>query len=578
MLTQSFIRSLLTIITLFFTSTKAVNVSGTCNSYPSNATCSSFVNYSIFLPIDVNVYQVEAQFKSLEKLGPLLAKVSPVCYDTFMRYQCSKAYARCEANLSSATISVYSACLSSCEEVHQICGDIFDMAGYSDYLPNCSTEKTTMGYTLQPDDACNKIPTKLTSDQIQAGKLNLSAVPAGFVMKSCPSPFVLDPLAKAGTTDSADSKHCLMGCCIPCPAQSYFYKEHEAERGFLATDILRFISAVLSFILVVSYLILPDKRRHPSLLILNMSFAIFLLNMVVFFSVGNPKRLQCAANGISSGAMGNNNLCAAQGAILLFGALSTMLWCAALIVNLHIHTVWNSNFFTHRYYLLYAICWGIPAVVVAVALGLHSIKYEFANLCLVSIEYIFPILFYPLAAVICPAFIIHVATFIYIARTAVREGLQSEITQSLSNNTNLDRLPTVNHKHVLVAVKIQWRALLLTVAALITVLFYWLFYMTQISRVTELQDNPRLLIGWVECMLTPGNTQNFCADMISPHLPPFPMMVAAEALVSFIGIWLFIMFAKRSLWREWNDWIYDKRMSFTRSGRSEKAGEQFFAL
>ena len=61
------------------------------------------MNYSIFLPIDVNVYQVEAQFKPLEKLGPLLAKVSPVCYDTFMRYQCSKAYARCEANLTSAS-------------------------------------------------------------------------------------------------------------------------------------------------------------------------------------------------------------------------------------------------------------------------------------------------------------------------------------------------------------------------------------------------------------------------------------------------------------------------------------------
>ncbi|KAI8382365.1 hypothetical protein BD560DRAFT_323035 [Blakeslea trispora] len=411
------------------------------------------------------------------------------------------------------------------------------MAGFSEYLPSCSTEATTMGHTLQPDDACNQIPTKLTSEQIQTGKLNLSAVPQGFVMKSCPSPFILDPLAKAGTTDTVDARYCLFG-----------------------------------------YFVLPDKRRHPSLLILNMSIAVFLLNMVVFFSVGNPKRLQCAANAVSPGAMGNNNLCAVQGVILLFGSLSTMLWCAALIVNLHIHTVWNSNFFTHRYYLLYAICWGIPAIIVSVALGLHSIKYEFANLCLVSIDHVFPILFYPLAAVICPSFIVHVGTFIYIAKTAVREGLQSEMTQSLSNSTNLDRLPTVNHKHVLVAVKIQWRALLLAVAAIITVLFYWLFYMTQISKVTELQGHPQHLISWVECMLTPGNSQNYCADMIAPHLPPFGLMVAAESLVSLIGVWLFVMFAKRSLWREWNDWIYDVRMSLTQSSRNEKPGEQFFAL
>ncbi|RCH77771.1 hypothetical protein CU098_004171 [Rhizopus stolonifer] len=300
--------------------------------------------------------------------------------------------------------------------------------------------------------------------------------------------------------------------------------------------------------------------------------------MVVFFSVGDPKRLQCAANGVSPGAIGNNNLCAAQGAILIFGSLATCLWCAALILNLHVHTVWNSNFFTNRYLLLNIICWGIPAIIMAIALGLHAVKFEFANLCLVSMDYIFPVLFYPLAAIACPAFIIHIATFFYIAKIAVREGLQSEMTQSLSNGTMTDRLPNVSHKHVIVAVKIQWRALLLSVMAIITVLFYWLFYMTQISKVSELQNDPSHMLTWLECMLTPGHSQNYCAEIIGPHLPPFSLMVAAETLVSAIGIWLFILFAKRSLWREWNDWIYETRIRFTRSSRAEKHGEQFFAL
>jgi hypothetical protein len=204
-----------------------------------------------------------------------------------------------------------------------------------------------------------------------------------------------------------------------------------------------------------------------------MSIAIFLFSMVVFFSIGDPKRLQCAPNGISPGEMGNNNLCAAQGAILIFGSMATCFWSAALILNLHVHTVWNSNFFTNRYVWLNTICWGIPTVIMSIALGLHAVKFEFANLCVVSMHYIFPLFFYPLAAIVCPSFLIHIATFFYIARIAVREGLESDMTQSLSTGTMTNRPPGVSRKHVITAVSIQWRALLLAVVAIVTVLFYW---------------------------------------------------------------------------------------------------------
>lgn len=204
-----------------------------------------------------------------------------------------------------------------------------------------------------------------------------------------------------------------------------------------------------------------------------MSISIFLFCMVVFFSVGNPKRLQCASNNISAAAIGNNALCAAQGAILIFGSFATCFWCAALILNLHLHTVWNSKFFTNKYVLLNVICWGVPTAIMAIAIGLHAIKFEFANLCLVSMDYIFSLFFYPLAAVVIPSFLIHMATFVYIAKIAVREGVESDMTQSLSTNTMSERAPGVSRKHVIVAVKIQWRALLLAIIAIVTVLFYW---------------------------------------------------------------------------------------------------------
>lgn len=60
----------------------------------------------------------------------------------------------------------------------------------------------------------------MTPDQIKAGQLNISAVPAGFVISECPAPFIKDPLAQAGSAETLDGTYCRFGCCIPCPAQN----------------------------------------------------------------------------------------------------------------------------------------------------------------------------------------------------------------------------------------------------------------------------------------------------------------------------------------------------------------------
>lgn len=67
-------------------------------------------------------------------------------------------------------------------------------------------------------------------------------------------------------------------------------------------------------------------------MILNFSVAIFLFSLVAFFSVGDPKKLQCA-DAITPSTQDTNTLCAVQGAILMFASLATAMWCCALIIN-----------------------------------------------------------------------------------------------------------------------------------------------------------------------------------------------------------------------------------------------------
>ncbi|KAI8368143.1 uncharacterized protein BYT42DRAFT_585453 [Radiomyces spectabilis] len=550
-------------------------VSSSCSDYPGGI-CSNYVDYSIFTG-NVGVPMIENQLHVLTNISTLLGKIDEACVDAYYRYECSASYPRCEMS-SSQEIKIWVGCTSACQDVHSNCKKVFQLLDRTDLLPNCDAVSPITQQPLQPDDSCNHIPPKVSD---QHGDLNLSAVPEGFVLGSCPAPFLKDPLAKQGTTDTTNPTYCRFGCCVPCPAQELFYNEGWMVHGFLATDIVRFISAVASFVILVSYLVLPDKRRHPSLAILNLSLAIFLFSMTVFFSIGDPRRLQCAADHINPGQQDNNMLCAAQGAILIFASLATCTWCAALILNLHFHTVWNSSFFANRYYILYVVCWGIPTAVMVVALGMHVIKFEFANLCLVSVDQIFNLFFYPMAAVVCPAFLLHICTFLYIAKVAFREGIESEMTQSLStsSSTQIQRAASAQrHKHVVTAVKIQWRGLLLAILSCGTVIFYWIFYLTQIHRLTDLEGDQSITTRWLQCMLLEDSNQNACVGIVSPHLPPFGLMITAEALVSLIGVWLFLIFGKRSLWREWNDMLYDLRVTLSGRDRFVKNGEQFYSL
>ncbi|KAI8098488.1 uncharacterized protein BX664DRAFT_318823 [Halteromyces radiatus] len=539
-----------------------------CLQYPSSGICAQYIDYPVYTKIGINATEQQA-LATLPVLKQQMGAIDPGCVDTYYRYACSAAYPKCTATANQTTI--LAGCLSTCNEIQRSCGLIFELTNQTSLLPNCNQQP---GIPLQSDDSCNLIKPQVDN---QHSGLNLSAIPADFKLSTCPAPFLIDPIAQQDPTKSSNPISCRFGCCIPCPYQNYLYNEGWIEHAFFATDIVRSVSAVGAFFIMVSYFVLPDKRRHPSLLILNFSVAVFLFSFVAFFSVGNPKKLQCA-DAITASTQGNNSLCAAQGAILMFSSLATVLWCCALIVNLHLHTVWSSNFFTNRYFLLHLICWGIPAAFMAAALGLKQIQYEFANLCLVSLDEIFNLFFYPMAAIVIPSFVLHMGTFLYIARIAVREGIDSDLSQSASNGSIGRAHRAVRHKHVIQAVHIQWRALLLAVIACTTVLFYWIFYFTQLRHASDFSSDSSIIDSWLQCMITPGNTQDSCVSIVSSHLPPFGLMVAAEALVSVIGIWIFLIFAKRSIFIEWNDLIYNVRVYLGGRGRAEKHGEQFFQL
>ncbi|KAF9978021.1 hypothetical protein BGZ65_007156 [Modicella reniformis] len=526
----------------FLVTTEAL---GTAENYTDTGTlCKDYVDYPVWMAPGTNVTIVENGL--IQKgFNPAILKLIPAaCLEPLMQYACSTSFPKVEP---APTPAGKGALIPQCDGV----------------IPGTVEAIPTSGVLFQPDGACNAVKS------ISGG----TGGNAGNKTTTCTSPFIEDTNEGPGGS-STNPRYCMGGCCLPCPAQYSLYRTGALETGFRITNTMRAISMVFSFLLMVSYIFLPDKRSHPSALILFFSICVFIFSAVVIFPLADTRAMQCVGP-INPSTQQNNLKCAIQGGLLIFASVATCAWCAALILNLHLHTVWNSAWFSKKYWLLHTLCWGFAIAVTSVALGSGEVKWEYATLCLISQEKSSQMFFYPLAAMIFPAFLVHVATFVHIARISAQAGVDSE---TISRSTlSAGAAAVISHRrHVMMAIKIQWRAAVMAIVSILCVMFYWLFYFLQLNKIKPETLEP--YIGdFVGCIVQ-GNSHNACADQLAPHLPPYGLMIAAEFLVSTIGTLNFIVFFRSALMHEWKDWFNSVRYLFGGKGRQRKEQDQFFVI
>lgn len=524
-----------------------------CQQYPSNGYCSNYINYSVYVG-NSSFNAIDLKVAHYAQPNSTTFTSSTNCSQTSIAFACSMFYPKCLSSTREDGTGALLGCYSQCNAVHTACPEV-----PINMLPNC-TDKLN----LQFDPNCLK--------PVLIGSTNSNPQP------TCPFPFLPDPLANSNLSSSP---YCLKGCCLKCPAQNVFYKENMVA-GLVSTNVIRFLSALLAGFMALSYLLLPDKRSHPSAIILMLSISIFIFSIIAILPILNARAIQCHDE-VTPSNQSNNGLCAFQGGVVIFSSFSTCCWVAALILNMHISIVWNSNFFSTRYILLNSVCWGMPCLMTILSLANHYVQFEFGTLCLLSIDVIYGYFFYPLIIIIMPAFVLHLATFFYIARISMKQGIETELSRSVtSSGTKSRSLNAFSHqRHVINAFKIQWRALLIAVIASMTVIMYWIFYVVQVEKFNAAKENAAVVGEWLACVVSnPTSPQDNCADIIGPYIPSYGVVIFTETLVSMVGLWLFVVFMRKSLLQEWQDWIYDInifRANPRNNSKSEK-DEQFFSL
>ncbi|GJJ69594.1 hypothetical protein EMPS_01941 [Entomortierella parvispora] len=551
----------------------------------TGSVCQGFIDYDVWVPEGSNVSTVEATagFKAIMTL------VDP-CQSVLLSYTCSIAFPRPVAVPGqNASYNLLFACESTCLAAVDTCKtDVLYLQsrGILPFtqmlLPDCSatipgTEQYPDGaVAYQPDTSCNILPLQSRNTTCPQP------------MSSCPLPFVVDSVFQSSKgLKNSDDANCQCGCCLPCPQTDSFYKPGILDRGFFIMDILKSLSAFLALVVAVSYMVLPEKLQHPSNLILFAAISSSLFSAAVIPSYGDPRRIQCATHQanpllpIVTATSYNNALCTFQGAWVIFGSMATTAWLSLVIMNLHLHTVWNAPWFLTRQWVFHAIGWGLPATLTVIAVTTKSIGWNNSNMCMATQDTAEWLLFIPMGAVMLPSVTLHVATFVYI----IRVTLQSEKTEiasssTLSSYSSNQAVKGVNERghssnsrsshrrHVLNSIRIQWRAAALAVIFSVSVLVYWAFYIVE-----GLKTDMSWMSTWKLCIITGGGDQEQCGNKFAKgNVPDFPLMMMAEFLVSTTGVWIFALFFRQSLVKEWKK-VMSGWACFRGRGREKESGQ-----
>jgi len=241
----------------------------------------------------------------------------------------------------------------------------------------------------------------------------------------------------------------------------------------------------------------------------------------------------------------------------VFGSLATVAWLCVLILNLHLHTVWNTQVLRYHYFWLHLFCWGVPFLLTFLTVSKKAIRYEFGELCTVDHEYANVLFFYPIFVLVVPAFVVHIGTFFYIGKISMRARM---VPTSLGN--------------LITAFRIQWRAFALAVSLTISVLLFSFFYFDVVALLNEVLMDPTKLSDWSTCLLEGGN-QNSCASQNTHILPAPSRMFIAESVVSAMGIVFFLIFAvQQQFIKDWRLFIVQrwrkKRFSLARQQQQQQ--------
>ncbi|KAJ5653567.1 hypothetical protein N7490_000570 [Penicillium lividum] len=378
-----------------------------------------------------------------------------------------------------------------------------------------------------------------------------------------------------------------ISCCLPCPLANWRYADNIAQRVQVASWISVAILPLCVFILI-SYAVLAPKwtNRHY----LSICFTLGICCMEASLMAGYcgtmlteyrlPLSFPSAQNLTNATTISHLMTCT-----LIFPvpfqarcySLGAGWWLSGVCIPkfqtkapltltgfirtiaFHLQVCWEVVLGPKFMWGAFLCGFGIPAIGLAIMLKLTGVSYRFGDICHINIEngqkdYWIPIMTFAAASLV-----LQVSTMAY----CMHIYLRSLFDKSASSSENNSGLPTYSSSIRTVSarqawrrlqrvIQLQWRGVTLVLIILGNVIFFAVVFINLDRDINPTAANVKKAAPWLICLAS-GGTREECKSRASGMGPNEATLLAVVYLLSLVGFWNFILFARPLMFAGWLD-------------------------
>ena len=270
--------------------------------------------------------------------------------------------------------------------------------------------------------------------------------------------------------------------------------------------------------------------------------------------------------------MHSQAVCAISGSFLLFGGWAGVIWVFLRALSLHLQICWElvpgKGFFYSA--LIFGLV--IPAVGIALALGLTGVSYRFGNVCHINHKDGLQDFWGPLLAFAALAAVLQFVTLGYCVQVYMK-SLFDDKANTTDTGSSLPRynasVSTMSarrtYRRVKRIVELQWRGATVVLLIVGEIIFFAVVFVSMDNSTQLNADYIQKATPWLECLTNPALTTNAekrakCLPLASGLVQSERVVLAVLIVLGFSGVWVFIFLGRWSMFLGWVD-LVKRRMT-----------------
>ncbi len=312
----------------------------------------------------------------------------------------------------------------------------------------------------------------------------------------------------------------------------------------------------LCVFLLVSYAVLPAKRTHRHYLSICFTLGICCMQIAFIIPLGT-KPDQCYDE-ITPQDMYSNLSCAFTGAMLLFGGWVVVIFSFIRTVAFHLQVCWEMILGPKFMWGAFICGLGIPIIGTSIMLVLTGVSFRFGEVCHINIEKSLQDYWIPIIAFAGASLVMQFTTMGYCIHIYVKSLYDTATTTNSSNIPSYTASATTltarqAYRRIRKIFKLQWRSNLLVLVILANVLIFAVIFIKADKDLKVTEENIEKATPWLGCLLLNKGDKLKCVDEAKKFGPNKATLLALLFLLTLVGLWNFLLFARPSMFAGWLD-------------------------